>query len=84
MARNQKKIRQGIVVSTKMEKTGVILVERTVQHPLYKRTVRLTKKYKFHDEENACNEGDFIRVIECKPISKDKKWRLLEIVKRTV
>lgn len=84
MARNNKKVRQGTVVSDKMDKTGVVLVERTLQHPLYKRTVRVSKKYKFHDEENTCNIGDSVKIIECKPLSRDKRWRLLEVIKRAV
>lgn len=84
MARNNKKVRQGTVVSDKMQKTGVVLVERTLQHPLYKRTVRVSKKYKFHDEEDACTMGDVVKIIECKPLSKDKRWRLLEVIKRAV
>lgn len=84
MPRSQKKVRQGLVVSNKMDKTGVALVSRTIQHPLYKRTVRTSKKYKFHDEENSCNKGDLVQIIECKPISKHKCWRLLKITQKTV
>ncbi|MDT8446226.1 MAG: 30S ribosomal protein S17 [bacterium] len=80
----RKKVLNGTVVSDKMEKTATILVERTFQHKLYKRTVRKTKKYKIHDENNECRMGDRVRLIECKPISKDKCWRLLEIVERAV
>lgn len=80
----RKKVLQGLVVSDKMEKTATVLVERTFQHPLYKRTVRKTKKYKIHDESNQCTEGDRVRLIECKPISKDKCWRLLEVVEKAI
>ncbi len=80
----RRKVLQGIVVSDKMEKTAVVNVERTVQHSLYKKTVRKSKKYKIHDEENACGIGDQVRLIECKPISKDKCWRLLEVVRKAV
>ena len=80
----RRKVLQGVVVSDKMEKTAVVTVERTVQHPLYKKTVRKSKKYKIHDEENACGIGDQVRLIECKPISKDKCWRLLEVVRKAV
>ena len=80
----RKKVLTGQVVSDKMEKSAVVTVERIVQHPLYKRTVRETKKYKIHDEENQCNTGDRVKLIECKPISKDKCWRLLEIVQKAV
>ncbi len=80
----RKKVLQGLVVSDKMQKTAVVSVERTVQHPLYKKTVRKSKKYKIHDEENVCQIGDQVRLIECKPISKDKSWRLLEVVRKAV
>ncbi|MBU2646873.1 30S ribosomal protein S17 [bacterium] len=80
----RKKVLQGVIVSDKMEKTAVALVERTVQHALYKRTIKRSKKYKIHDEENACQIGDHVRLIECKPISKDKCWRLLDIVRKAV
>ena len=80
----RKKVLQGVVVSDAMEKTCVVLVERTVQHPLYKRTVKKSKKYKVHDEVNTCQVGDHIRLVECKPISKDKCWRLLDVVRKAV
>ena len=80
----RKKVMSGTVVSDKMDKTCVVKVERRFQHPLYKKTVTKSKKYKVHDEMNECNEGDQIRLIECKPISRDKTWRLLEIVKKAV
>ena len=80
----RKKVLQGLVVSDKMEKTAVVLVERTFQHPLYKRTVKKTKRYKIHDEQNVCNSGDRVRLIECRPISKDKCWRLLEVVQKAI
>lgn len=84
VSRGRKKVLQGVIVSDKMEKTAVALVKRTVQHPLYKRTVKQSKKYKIHDENNECQIGDHVRLIECKPISKDKSWRLLDIVRRAV
>jgi small subunit ribosomal protein S17 len=80
----RKKVLQGVIVSDKMEKTAVALVKRTVQHPLYKRTVKRSKKYKIHDEQNTCQIGDHVRLIECKPISKDKCWRLLDIIRKAV
>jgi small subunit ribosomal protein S17 len=80
----RRKVLLGIVVSDKMEKTAVVNVERTVQHPLYKKTVKKSKKYKIHDEENVCGIGDQVRLIECKPISKDKCWRLLEVIRKAV
>ncbi|NQU65540.1 MAG: 30S ribosomal protein S17 [SAR324 cluster bacterium] len=80
----RKKVLQGVIVSDKMEKTAVALVKRTVQHPLYKRTVRTSKKYKIHDEQGVCQVGDHVRLIECKRVSKHKAWRLLEIVRKAV
>lgn len=76
------KVRQGVVVSNKMDKTIVVKVERRKKHPLYHKTISLSKKFKAHDERNECNEGDIVRIIECRPLSKDKKFRLLEIVQR--
>jgi len=80
----RKKVLFGTVVSSKMEKSAVVKVQRTIQHPLYKRTMKQTKKYKVHDEANECQVGDRIKLIECKPISKDKCWRLLEVVQKAV
>ena len=82
--KKRKKVLQGIVVSDKMDKSAVVLVERTIQHPLYKRTLKRTKKYKIHDAENQCGIGDNVRLIECRPISKDKCWRLLDVVRKAV
>ncbi len=79
--RKNKKLRQGVVVSTCMEKTATVLVERTTKHPLYKKTIKLSKKFLFHDPENLCNVGDFVRIVECKPVSRMKRWRLLNVVK---
>jgi len=84
IVKKRKKVLIGTVVSDKMEKSAVVLVERTVQHPLYKRTMRRTKKYKIHDETNVCQVGDRVRLIECRPISKEKCWRLLEVVQKAV
>ena len=83
-AKRQKKVLQGVVVSDKMEKSAVVLVERTIQHPLYKRTLRRAKKYQIHDEKNVCRSGDSVRLIECRPISRHKCWRLLEVIRRAV
>ncbi len=77
-----KKIRTGFVASDKMDKTVTVAVERKTQHPLYKRVVKQTKKYKVHDENNECNEGDKVRIIETRPLSKAKRWRVLEIIKK--
>jgi small subunit ribosomal protein S17 len=73
---------QGKVVSDKMEKTIVVAVENRRVHRLYKKYVQVTKKVKAHDENNDAHIGDTVRVVECRPISKDKKWRLVEIVER--
>jgi len=77
-----RKIRQGVVVSNKMDKTIVVAVERQVMHPLYKRYYKRTKKYMAHDEHNQCSIGDVVRIIESRPLSRRKRWRLLEIVQR--
>lgn len=82
MERALRKTRIGRVVSNKMEKTAVVAVEATVSHPVYKRTVRETKKYKAHDEENQCRVGDRVRIMETRPLSKDKRWRVIEILER--
>ncbi|MGK5090731.1 30S ribosomal protein S17 [Deltaproteobacteria bacterium TL4] len=80
MNRKNKKVRSGIVVSDRMEKSVVVKVETRVEHPLYKRTITRSKKYVAHDEDNTCKVGDVVRIIECKPISRKKRWRLLEVV----
>ncbi|HEY8417645.1 MAG TPA: 30S ribosomal protein S17 [Limnochordales bacterium] len=77
-----RKTRIGTVVSDKMDKTVVVAVERTVTHPLYKRTMRRTKKFKAHDEENSCRAGDVVRIMETRPLSKEKRWRVVEIIRR--
>jgi len=73
---------EGRVVSNKMNKTVTILVERQVKHPLYGKYIRRSTKLHAHDEANACNEGDVVRVTECRPMSKAKNWRVVEIVTR--
>ncbi|MCL5781148.1 MAG: 30S ribosomal protein S17 [Firmicutes bacterium] len=80
--RNMRKVRQGRVVSDKMDKTIVVAVEDRVRHPLYNRTIRQTKKFKAHDEENSCRIGDTVRIMETRPLSKDKRWRVIEILER--
>ena len=77
-----KKTMTGVVVSNKMDKTVVVKVERRFSHPVFKKVVKTTKKYKVHDEKNECLEGDFIRIQETRPLSKEKRWRLLGIVSR--
>ena len=80
--RNLRKVRTGKVVSDKMDKTIVVAVEDHVKHPLYKKIVKRTYKLKAHDENNECNVGDTVRVMETRPLSKDKRWRLFEIVEK--
>ena len=82
MERNLRKTRTGKVTSNKMDKTIVVAIEDHVKHPLYNMVVKRTYKLKAHDEENACNIGDTVRVMETRPLSKDKRWRLVEIVER--
>ncbi len=82
MERNLRKVRTGIVVSNKMDKTVVVAVQDRVRHPLYKKIVDRTYKLKAHDEKNECNIGDRVRVMETRPLSKDKRWRLVEIIER--
>jgi len=77
-----KKVRTGKVVSNKMEKTIVVAIERQVIHPVYKKYFKQTKKIMAHDEENACQIGDVVKVIESRPLSAKKRWRLLEIIER--
>ena len=80
--RNLRKTRVGKVVSNKMDKTIVVAVDGRVQHPMYKKIVNRTYKLKAHDENNECNIGDTVRVMETRPLSKDKRWRLVEIVEK--
>ncbi|NLO48922.1 MAG: 30S ribosomal protein S17 [Clostridiales bacterium] len=77
-----RKTRIGLVVSDKMDKTIVVAVEDRVAHPLYKKIIRRTYKLKAHDEENACGIGDKVRVMETRPLSKDKNWRLVDIIEK--
>ena len=77
-----KKTMTGVVVSNKMDKTVVVKVERRFSHPVFKKVVKTTKKYKVHDEKNECLEGDFIRIQETRPLSKEKRWRLLGIISK--
>lgn len=82
MERNLRKVRVGRVVSDKMDKTIVVAIEDRVKHPLYKKIVNRTYKLKAHDENNDCNIGDRVRVMETRPLSKDKRWRLVEIIEK--
>ena len=80
--RNLRKTRTGKVISNKMDKTIVVAIEEHVKHPLYKKVVKRTYKLKAHDENNTCNIGDIVKVMETRPLSKDKRWRLVEIIER--
>jgi small subunit ribosomal protein S17 len=80
--RTARKVREGLVVSDKMDKTAVVSVVRLKRHPLYGRVQRVTKKFKAHDETNECKVGDRVRIMETRPISKQKNWRILQIVER--
>ena len=82
MERNLRKTRVGKVVSDKMDKTIVVAVEEHVKHPLYKKIVKDTYKLKAHDENNECRVGDTVKVMETRPLSKDKRWRLVEIMEK--
>jgi small subunit ribosomal protein S17 len=78
----KQKTRLGLVVSDKMNKTVVVAVETPKRHPLYKKTIRRVVKYKAHDEENKCQRGDKVRIVETRPLSRDKRWRVVEIVSK--
>ncbi len=80
--RNLRKTRVGIVASNKMDKTVVVAVQDNVKHPLYKKIIKRTVKFKAHDENNACNIGDRVLIMETRPMSKDKRWRVVEIMER--
>ena len=80
--RGLRKTRQGVVVSDKMDKTIVVAITTRVRHPLYGKIVKRTTKLKAHDEENACGIGDTVRVMETRPLSRDKRWRVVEIVEK--
>ena len=80
--RNERKTRMGTVVSDKMEKTVVVAVERLVQHSLYEKSVRQTVKFKAHDENNDSHVGDKVKIMETRPISKDKRWRVVEVLEK--
>ena len=80
MERGNRKVRIGKVVSDKMDKTIVVATEKLVAHPLYKKQIKMTKKYKAHDEDNQCKIGDIVKIMETRPLSKDKRWRLVEIL----
>lgn len=80
--RNLRKTRVGVVSSDKMEKTVVVSIQDKVRHPLYKKIINRTVKYKAHDENNECHVGDRVLIMETRPISKDKRWRVVEIIEK--
>ena len=82
MERNLRKTRVGIVVSDKMDKTIVVAIKDNVRHPLYNKIIKRTIKLKAHDEENNCNIGDTVEIMETRPLSKDKRWRLVNVIER--
>jgi small subunit ribosomal protein S17 len=80
--RKLRKTRTGVVSSNKMDKTITVVIERKVIHPMYGKFLKKSKKYTAHDEKNECNEGDLVRIMETRPLSKNKRWRLVEIIER--
>lgn len=82
MERGIRKTRIGVVVSDKMNKTAVVAVERLVKHPTYKKYIKRTSKFKAHDEKNECKVGDKVKIIETRPLSKTKRWRVVEILEK--
>ena len=81
-SRGRRKVRVGQVVSEKMDKTAVVAVTRLIKHPMYSRFVRRTTRFKVHDEQNECHVGDVVRITETRPLSKDKRWRLVEVMRK--
>jgi small subunit ribosomal protein S17 len=81
-ARARRRIKQGQVASNKMDKTIVVVTETRVPHPVYKKIVRKSVRFKAHDEKNEAGIGDTVRIMECRPLSRDKRWRLIEVVER--
>ena len=82
LERGRRRTREGVVVSNRMDKTIVVRVQRTTRHPLYQRVLRRSATFKAHDEGNDCNMGDTVRIVECRPLSKDKRWRVTHILER--
>jgi small subunit ribosomal protein S17 len=82
MVQKERKSRIGVVASNKMDKSITVLVERKLKHPIYGKFVKKSKKFFAHDEKNECNEGDMVKIMETRPLSKRKKWRLVEILER--
>jgi len=79
---HNRKVREGKVVSDKMQKTVVVVVETLVRHPIYGRRMRRTKRYKAHDETNRCQTGDLVRIEETRPLSKEKRWRVIQVLRK--
>jgi small subunit ribosomal protein S17 len=82
MERGVRKTRIGVVVSNKMDRTAVVAVERRIQHPVYKKFIKRTTKFKAHDAKNECQIGDTVKIMETRPLSKTKRWRVMEIVEK--
>ena len=82
MDRGNRKVRVGVVVSDKMEKTAVIAVDRLVKHPVYKKFIKRTSKFKAHDAQNECQIGDLVKIMETRPLSKTKRWRVVEVLEK--
>ncbi len=82
MERGNRKTRVGVVVSNKMDKTVVVAVERSVKHPVYKKFIKRTTKFKAHDEKNECQIGDTVKIMETRPLSRTKRWRVVEILEK--
>lgn len=80
--KGRRKVRVGVVVSNKMDKTVVVAVMRSYRHPIYKKTIRSTKKYMAHDEQNQCRVGDRVEIVETRPLSRQKRWRVRQILER--
>jgi small subunit ribosomal protein S17 len=83
LERASRKVKIGKVISDRMDKTVVVAVERSTRHPLYGKIIRKTKKYKVHDADNECRAGDKVRIMETRPLSKEKRWRLVEIIEKS-
>lgn len=80
--RGRRKVREGVVVSDKMDKTVVVAIRTLTRHPLYQRVIRRTKKLKAHDESNECQRGDLVSVMETRPVSREKRWRVVRIIEK--
>ena len=83
MDRNKRKQKQGVVVKNKMDKSAVLAVETSYKHPLYGKYMKATSKFHFHDEKNECNVGDIVKIMETRPLSKTKRWRLVNVVSKS-